>query len=81
MTGRKLMVGHVKFTAMATVEQLEAVAQSAEAAGIRWDRAMLLIEKQVMAACRQAADATIEEIAGKWTDEQWHAAAARFRVD
>lgn len=74
----KLMIGHVKFTVKAWPEQRNALRTAAEEVGIPWHEMLLIVEGAVGEACRQAADALVDEIARGWGPEEWQAGRVRY---
>lgn len=77
MAGRKLMIGHIKYTLGATIPQRDAMSRAAESVGIEWHEMLALAEKVCDATARAATDKAIEEMAG-WSGEAWQAAKERF---
>lgn len=78
MAGRKLMIGHVKFTLKASVAQREAMRAAAESVGIGWHEMLKVAEGVCVAAAQRVTDAAIVDMADHWSGDEWLAAKERF---
>jgi uridine phosphorylase len=74
---KALKMAAVKFPAMARPELREQIVRRAEAAGVPWHEAQVVVEETLTETCKAAAHAQMVDMA-HWSEEQWRAGKNRF---